>query len=246
VTRTSGTPTAFPADYSAQDHDTWSKVFDSYTSRLETVACAEVIDGFERLGLTGRIGDLAKLSDRVEGLCGWRLEPVDGLVSGTDFASMLRDRRYPITVHMRAPEEAEFSMLPDLFHDVVGHLPLLIYRPYTKFLENFAVALTASMSSARAVTALSRFFWHTTEIGLAGHIDRPKVFGAAILTSSAECSRAVAPSTLRVPFDLDELGRTGYDIYEVQASYFVTEGLDQMFETGPELEAWARRAATSS
>jgi phenylalanine-4-hydroxylase len=232
-----------PTTYSEQDHDTWATVLDAYLSRLDAVACTEVIDGFERLGLSHRICDLAELSDRVEGLCGWRLEPVGGLVSGADFVALLNSRRYPITAHMRAPEEAEFSRLPDLFHDVVGHVPLLVHRPYTEFLEHFAAVLATYSSSAAAVTALGRFYWYTTEIGLASDVDRPKVFGAAILTSSAECSRAVAPDTTRVPFDLDEAGRTSYDIYQMQERYFVAESLAQLVRTGPQLEEWARRMA---
>jgi phenylalanine-4-hydroxylase len=243
VSAASEAPTFFPT-YSEQDHDTWATVFDAYLSRLDAVACAEVIDGFERLCLSHRICDLAKLSSQVEELCGWRLEPVGGLVSGPDFISMLIRRKYPVTTHIRAPDEVEFSPLPDLFHDVVGHLPLLVYGPYTQFLERFAAVLATYSSSAQAATALGRFFWHTTEVGLVSDVDRPKIFGAAIMTSGGECARAVASSTSRMPFDLEEVGRTSYDIHEMQERYFVAESLAQLFETGPQLEAWARRLAS--
>lgn len=238
-------PMRVPGSYSEEDHDTWATVLDAYVSRLDRLSCPAVIDGFERLRLGRRICHLAELSDRVERLCGWRLEPVAGLVSGADFVAMLLRRRYPVTRTMRRPDEVEFSPLPDLFHDVVGHLPLLVYRPYTQFLENFAEVLAAYSRSPRVATALGRFYWHTTEIGLAGDIDRPKIFGAAILTSSAECSRAVAPSTPRAPFDLDSAAETGYDIYGVQERYFVSESLEQLCEVGPGLEVWARRAAAA-
>ena len=231
--------------YSEQDHATWATLLRAYESRLDAVACPEVVEGFQRLNLTERISSLAELSDRVERLCGWRVEPVDGLVSGAEFVAMLGRRSYPITVHMRPPEEIEFSALPDLFHDVVGHLPLLVHRPYTEFLERFAEVLATYSQSSAAATALGRFYWHTTDVGLASDVDRPRIFGAAILTSSAECDRATAPTTARVPFDLQAAGRATYDIHQVQERYFVTESLAELLGTGPRLDAWARQVATA-
>lgn len=231
--------------YCEKDHETWARVLDMYMSRLDAIACPAVVDGFDRLELTRRICDLAELSDRVERICGWRLQPVAGLVSGADFVAMLRRRKYPVTRVMRRADAAEFSPLPDLFHDVVGHLPLLVHAPYAAFLEYFAEVLAAYSPSPTVASALGRFYWYTTEIGLAGDVDRPKIFGAAILTSSAECSRALAAATPRVPLDLDVAARTSYDIYGIQQRYFVSESLDQLCEFGPQLAAWAKRAAAA-
>lgn len=231
--------------YSEEDRETWALVLDTYISRLDTLACPAVVDGFDRLGLTRHICDLAELSDRVERICGWRLQPVAGLVSGADFVAMLQRRTYPVTRFMRGANEAEFSPLPDLFHDVVGHLPLLVHAPYTAFLEHFAEVLAQYSPSPTVAAALGRFYWHTTEIGLAGDVDRPEIFGAAILTSSAECSRALAAGTPRVPLDLDVVARTSYDIYGIQERYFVSESLDQLCEFGPQLAGWAERVAAS-
>lgn len=224
-----------------RDHLTWATLLDGYCERLPTMACKEVIEGFERLHIGRRIEDIARLSNRVHAICGWRLKPVDGLLPEPEFFALLNEKVYPMAAQMRSPSELDFAELPDTFHDVLGHLPLLVHPPYTRFLERYAEIVSRHLDSAPVVRALGRLYWYTTETGLLLEDGQQKVFGAAILTSRAECENATSDRTQKLVLDLDRVFDTSYDNFKLQPWYFVIESFDVLLAIAEELDDHARR-----
>lgn len=233
--------TAAALAYDEQAHQTWATLLDGYRARLPKMACREVVEGFDKLHIGRRVEDIPRLSDRVHDLCGWRLEPVDGLLPEPEFFALLNRRIYPMAALMRSPSEIDFAELPDTFHDVLGHLPLLVHPPYTRFLERYAEVVSRHLDAAPVVRALGRLYWYTTETGLLLENGEQKVFGAAILTSRAECDNARSPHTQKLPFDLDRVFDTSYDNFRLQPWYFVIESFDVLLGIAEQLEDHARK-----
>ena len=83
---------------------------------------------------------------------------------------------------------------------------------------------------------IARLYWYTAEYGLMQEPGQPlKAFGAGLMSSFTELQFAVESADAHhVPFDLETVMRTGYEIDKFQRAYFVLPSFDALrdgFET---------------
>lgn len=222
------------------EQHTWSALFDGYCERLYASGCKQVIHGFEKLGLGRRVASIPDVSERLHELCGWRLTAVDGLLPEETFIRLLLDQIYPVVAKVRRPDEIDFAELPDSFHDMLGHLPLLVEPAYRRFLAFYSEAVARYMGSPAVVRAFARLYWYTAETGLVVEDGHEKILGAAILTSRAESANARSTQTEKKPMDLDAVLATEYDTLKLQPWYFVLDSFDDLLTMAETLAARAR------
>lgn len=225
-----------PGGFSEEDAGTWKMLMRDFVARLHGSGCAQAIEGFEALGLSSEIEDMWEVDQRLYALSGWRMFPVEGLISSQEFYSLLRARMFPIAPRMRSRAELEFSESPDLFHDVVGHLPMFTNPSYGEFLLTVARTSERHTGSAAAQEALDRFYWFTAETGLVIERGETKVIGAAALTSGAEVRNALNNSISRLPLKPSTVFDTPYDIFTVQKEYFVADSYQDLLATAGRLD----------
>lgn len=77
---------------------------------------------------------------------------------------------------------------------------------------------------------ISRLYWWTVEYGLIGTLDNPKIYGAGLLSSVQEGRNSVTDDVEKIPFDLERVISTGFDITKPQPQLFVCESFDQLIE----------------
>ena len=83
-----------------------------------------------------------------------------------------------------------------------------------------------------ALKQLGRLYWYTVEFGLVQEAEGLRIYGAGIVSSSAESRFALDdPSPNRIGFDLRRVMRTEYRIDDFQQNYFVIDSLDQLLDT---------------
>src|SRR3546814_10091242 len=63
------------------------------------------------------VPDLDAVNARLEPVSGWRLIAVPGFIPDEQFFRHLAARRFPVTVWLREPEEFDYLVEPDIFHD---------------------------------------------------------------------------------------------------------------------------------
>ena len=218
------------ADYDAQDHAIWRHLFERQSKLLPGRACGEYLRGLERLGMAADgIPDFERLSDILERATGWRIVAVPGLVPDKVFFTHLANRRFPATNWIRAPEQIDYLEEPDVFHDVLGHVPMLVHPVFADYMAAYG---RGGLKAARlgALKNLSRLYWYTVEFGLIRRDEGLRIYGAGIVSSSAEsayCLESDRPR--RVVFDLKRVMRTDYLIDRFQDTYFVIDGFDDLF-----------------
>src|SRR4029078_5705080 len=99
--------------------------------------------------------------------------------------SLLANRRFPITGWLRKPEEVDYIVEPDVFHDLFGHVPLLFNPMFADYMQAWgAGGLKASRLYASEL--LARLYWYTVEFGLILTPQGVRAYGAAILSSAGE------------------------------------------------------------
>ncbi|MEH7417878.1 aromatic amino acid hydroxylase [Neobacillus drentensis] len=77
---------------------------------------------------------------------------------------------------------------------------------------------------------VSRLFWWTVEYGLIGDLNKPKIYGAGLLSSVGESQSCLKPDVKKIPFSVEECVNTPYDVTKPQPQLFVCKSFDDLVE----------------
>ena len=224
------------ADYRAEDHAIWRTLFERQSRLLPGRACDEYVAGLQRLGVAADgIPDFQRLSDILERATGWRIVAVPGLVPDDVFFRHLAERRFPATNWIRRPEQMDYLQEPDVFHDVFGHVPVLMHPVFADYMQAYGRGGLKALGLG-ALPYLARLYWYTVEFGLIRTAEGLRIYGSGIVSSRAEtlyCLESGTPN--RIDFDLMRVMQTQYRIDDLQECYFIIDSFDRLFaETRPD------------
>ena len=219
--------------YTDVDHDVWRTLFRRQREILAGRACDEFFASQEELGIGEEsIPKFADLNVQLGAKTGWQLIGVQGLLPELDFFEHLAKRRFPVTWWVRTPEQLDYLSEPDLFHDLFGHVPLLMNPMFADYMEAYGKGgVKAHGIGPEALAQLTRLYWYTVEFGLINTAAGLRIYGSGIVSSGGEsryCLESPAPN--RLGFDLLRVMRTRYRIDTYQKSYFVIDSFAQLFE----------------
>ena len=223
------------ASYTEADHDTYRRLYERQSALLPGLACDAFIEALPSLGIKDRIPRFEEINERLKPATGWEIVAVPGLIPERPFFDLLANRRFPVTDWIRQPEEFEYIVEPDVFHDLFGHVPLLFNPVFADYVQRYgAGGLKAHDLGAGEL--LSRLYWYTIGFGLIRQPDGLRAYGAGILSSSGELRHSVtSPTPQRIALDLVRCMRTRYKIDDYQATYFVIDSFEQLFDlTAPD------------
>jgi phenylalanine-4-hydroxylase len=217
------------AGYAEQDHETWRTLYQRQLDLIEHYACQEYIDAVHGIAMADGIPDFERASDWLEARTGWRIVAVPGLIPDNAFFDHLANRRFPVTDWIRKPEELDYLVEPDVFHDFFGHVPMLATPAFADFMAKYGEVGRAAIEDD-TVANLARLYWYTAEFGLVRQAGDLKIYGAGILSSSTETVYAIdSNQPNRIGFDAERIMRTDYRLDDLQATYFVVESFDELF-----------------
>ena len=221
--------------YSAEQHALYRRLFDRQAKLVPHYACPEWIEAIARLDAAQAIPKFDDVSRQLRAATGWEIVAVPGLIPDDAFFTHLANRRFPVTVWLRRPEEFDYIVEPDVFHDFFGHVPLLFDRVYADHLHEYGKGGLKAMR-LDAVKMLARLYWFTIEFGLMRTPLGIRAYGAGLLSSGGELAYSVEDARPeRLPFALERIMRTEYQIDRYQERYFVIESFDQLMrETAPD------------
>jgi len=221
--------------YTAQDHLLYRRLYERQATQLPGRACDEFIRALGALGAPDHIPRFEDVSRRLRPATGWEIVAVPGLIPEEAFFSLLAQRRFPVTDWIRTPEEFDYVVEPDVFHDLFGHVPLLFDPMFADYMQAYGAG---GMKASRldACERLARLYWYTVEFGLINTRQGLRAYGAGILSSAGELRYSIeSPEPQRVAFDLRRLMRSRYRIDSYQATYFVIDSFEQLFQaTAPD------------
>ena len=218
------------AAYTEADHDTYRRLYARQKALLPGLASQAFIDALPSLGVEDRIPRFEDINQRLRQATGWEIVAVPGLIPEVPFFSLLANRKFPVTDWIRKPEEFDYVVEPDIFHDLFGHVPLLFNPVIADYVQRYG---QGGLKAERlgACEMLSRLYWYTIEFGLIREQGEIRAYGAGILSSSGELQHAVtSPLPQRLPLSLERTMRTRYKIDTYQQTYFVIDDFQQLFD----------------
>ncbi len=211
--------------YTPEEHATWAKLFERQVRLLKDRVVPVFMDNVDGLAMAGDgIPDFRRLNDILGKATGWSVVAVPGLVPDASFFEHLANRRFPSTCFIRTPEQLDYLEEPDCFHDVFGHVPLLLDPVFADYMQEYGKGGLKAEGQG-ALRRLARLYWYTVEFGLTRTSQGLRVYGAGIASSTGETVFALDdPSPNRIAFDLERVMRTDYRIDDYQETYFVIPG----------------------
>lgn len=134
------------------DQETWRLLLDRTASLLSQHAQhihPSYVAGFELLfGQANRIPDDEELNLKLAQF-GWRTVLVDGYLPHDVYAGLLAACTFPVARKIRSRRDVEHSPVPDLAHDLLGHLPMLVDERHRSFLQRIGAEMSRSTPDAR-------------------------------------------------------------------------------------------------
>ena len=217
--------------YSETDHAVWAQLFERQKAVLPGRASDEFLAALAAMEMTpDRIPKFDDLNPILRAATGWELVGVEGLLPELVFFDHLANRRFPVTWWIRKPDQFDYIEEPDLFHDLFGHVPLLMNPVFADYMEAYGRGgVKAHGIGEDALVNLTRLYWYTVEFGLIRQKDGLRIYGSGIVSSKGEsihCLESDAPN--RLGFDLQRVMRTRYRIDTYQKTYFVIDSFEQL------------------
>jgi phenylalanine-4-hydroxylase len=221
--------------YTPEEHALYRRLYERQSALVPQLACAEFNHALTLIDAGAGIPRFDLVSQALRRATGWEIVPVPGLVPDDVFFEHLANKRFPVTVWLRKPEEFDYIVEPDVFHDFFGHVPLLFDPVYAEHMCEYG---KGGLKALRldGLKYLARLYWYTIEFGLIKSPDGVKAYGAGLLSSGGELAYSVNdPKPVRRPFELMTVMGSEYHIDSYQDQYFVIEDFGQLMrETAPD------------
>jgi phenylalanine-4-hydroxylase len=129
-------------------------------------------------------------------------------------------------------------------YEAIRHLSILKEQPNpdaetlekaTKLVEE----RQKNLGEPSEMALLSRLHWWTVEYGLIGPLDKPKIYGAGLLSSIGESVSCLESKVKKIAYSIDAMN-VPFDITTKQPQLFVTRDFQQLAEV---LEEFASKMA---
>ncbi len=226
------------AAYTPEQHAVWQELVSRRMPQLREHACQEYLDGFEQIGLRAdSIPNLAEVNKRLEPLTGWNATPVSGFLPPDAFFEMLAARRFPTTTWLRSRESMEYTPEPDIFHDVLGHVPMHAHPVFADFLQHYGKVCATIMGDKDKLERMGRLFWFTVEFGVIRQNGGIKLYGSGLISSHGESTYVIKGGPEIRDFNLEQVLEQQFKVSEMQKVLYAVESFDQIYEAAKEAEA---------
>ncbi len=212
-------------DFDSADRDTWQRLWQRQQPNLDGEASTLFEQGMEVLDLPqDHPPSLRELDKQIED---WTLVVAEErYLSDVKWFKHLAKREWPVSDFLRDGENIDFTPLPDLFHDVFGHLAFLVHEEFNDLADRFAHAFLEAQGAQRK--RIARAWWHSIEFGFVKEAGEKRALGAGLISSKKELDHA--RETKHVPYSWERAASTPKSSDDVHPQHFVVESFDRINE----------------
>ena len=225
------------------DDKNWKTLFETHFQNLQSLNAISTlwISGFSKLGMDQSKRPLAEdLTMALKPYTGYTFIQTSEtiILEQIDWYKMIARFEMPMTNFVRLPEELDYCDEPDIWHDIMGHIPFLAEEEYSDMYQLLANTYIRAVEADRKdlLRELDFIGGMLIELGLIEEPTGIKAFGSTFYSSS-EVFEAFKPEN-QIPFTKEALvSGESYDRHSFQGKYYLFESLDQLVETIGYVEA---------
>src|SRR6266478_821519 len=237
-------------DYTSVDHAVWRFIMRQNVFFLREYAHKVYFQGLLDTGISfERIPRIQEMNDILAKI-GWGAVAVDGFIPPAAFMEFQAYKVLVIACDMRQIHHIEYSNYLQRFGEVgakamssrkdfelyqaIRHLSILKEQPNSdpKEVEEATREVERhfkNLGEPSEMALLSRLHWWTVEYGLIGTLDKPKIYGAGLLSSIGESVSCLEANVKKIPYSVDAQN-TPFDITTRQPQLFVSRDFNHLRE----------------
>ena len=164
---------------------------------------------------------------------------MQGLLPELTFFEHLANRRFPVTWWIRKPEQLDYLSEPDLFHDLFGHVPLLMNPVFADYMQAYGRGgVKAHGIGPEALAQPDAPVLVHGGVRPDPQADGLRIYGAGIVSlrrAKVDLLPGVATRPTASASTCERVMRTRYRIDTYQKTYFVIDSFEQLMEaTAPD------------
>lgn len=233
--------------YTDEDQKVWNSLYSRIMQMLPESADDAVLTGLKRIGYPADyIPEFSEINERINSFTDWEIVPMEEMVPDHEFIGMLADKKYPCRTWLRSMEQVETEKDEyDMFHDIIGHTPLLTIPNYCYYLQGLGKLALEYIGNTAALLYLKRMYWHTIQFGLIIAENSLKIYGAHLISSRAETLYSISAGVSKYDFHIQKIMDTPYVKGKFQERYFVINNYEELYNNLPAIrEELDRRVNT--
>ncbi len=216
------------------DDANWQALFEKHFQDLQSLGAISTlwIAGFSKLGIDqSKRPTAVQLTQAVQPYTGYTFVQTKEniILEQIDWYTMISNYEMPMTNFVRTPEELGYCDEPDIWHDIMGHVPFLAEQSYSEMYQMLAATYVLAYNSKRKDLLVELDFvgGMLIELGLVRESSGLKALGSTFYSSS-EVFEAYKPEN-QIDFTMDAL-RSGasYDRHSFQGKYYIIDSMDHL------------------
>lgn len=225
--------------YTREDFEVWKLLFERQEKNLQKKACKSYLNSLNELSqvlVADEIPNFEKINKVLMSKNGWSIEVVPGLIPVEDFFQLLAQKKFCSSTWLRSKAQLDYLEEPDMFHDVFGHIPLLMDESYSDFAQKLGEVGVKNIDNKEILLQLQRLYWFTIEFGLKKEHNKTKIYGAGIISSYGESNYIYEVDTEINLFNFSSVINRPFKTDEIQSLYYEIESYDELYNSLSEFD----------
>lgn len=206
----------------------WRKLFFKQYNDLKNKAHPFFWQGLKCLKLSDNLPGLKFLNRNLKICANFQMQKTNIQYAGdVDWFRFLSKRQIMVTKFIRAQTDLDYTPLPDFFHDIFGHWPMLANNEVADLAEKFGRTFLQSQTD-RQRFMVERLWWNSLEFGFMNYKKKNLIIGAGLVSSGGERQHALSKKTKFRKFKtclLEELERSPHEFH---STYVVFRSFKQI------------------
>jgi phenylalanine-4-hydroxylase len=231
------------SEYNDENKLVWSLLYKKQADNLNKKAAKDFLIGMQKMEFEPeKIPRFSHINAVLKATTGWKIEVVPGLIPDKDFFHLLSEKKFPSSTWLRHLNELEYLEEPDMFHDTFAHMPILTVQFFVDYLQELSKIALKHIENPLTVELVGRLYWFTVEFGLIQEPTGLRIYGAGILSSSAETDFCLSEKANRKPLNIREILENPYYKDHFQDRYYVINSYEELFKSLPEIDRLIEKA----
>ncbi|MDQ3075662.1 MAG: hypothetical protein M3Q34_00850 [bacterium] len=215
--------------FTDEENLVWKRLCERQLKNLKGKASKIRVEGWKRLKMdTKNVPDFEKLNKILKKFGGWEVVMTNiQYEEGVAWVTALNEKKFRVTDYIRESKNLGFTPLPDIFHDVFGHVPFFTIPQYSRIVHKFGMAITQAKTK-KMKDFITNNWWYALEFSLIRENGKLKALGTGLVSSGNELKNALSSRVQKLPYDPLVAGHTPKNPHEMHKTLFVLESLDQL------------------
>ncbi len=217
--------------FTKEQHKIWELLFTKQRQNLGIFACQEYMNGFKKLKLSkSRLPSLKELNKKIRPATGWTVfRTKTRYLNDAQWAKHMAQKEFPITNYLRSRKELEFTPEPDMFHDILGHLPFLMEKSVVELIEIFAKGYEKAIKKKK-IHELAQLWWNTIEFSAIKEKGNIKIFGTGLMSSFGELNNVINGKSTLQPWSIEKAIRKPRAVTGFHPEMLVIDSIEKVKE----------------